>query len=111
MISIEGPRKISCGNTAKFIAVTNPGNLEGWSVTWLKHMKCTQMRIISNTEKYYGSTEKNLVIQSVSKEDEGGYQAFLSKVSKANTHVSSNVIFLQAIGGISLTFFKIKMIL
>lgn len=100
MISITGPSKIVCGNTAKFIAVTKPENLEGWSVEWRKHLKCTQTRINSNTTKYCGSTEKNLVLQSVCKEDEGGYQAFLSKVSKANTelYVPSNIIFLQAIG-------------
>lgn len=107
MISITGPSKIVCGNTAKFIAVTKPENLEGWSVEWRKHLKCTQTRINSNTTKYCGSTEKNLVLQSVCKEDEGGYQAFLSKVSKANTelYVPSNIIFLQAIGGILLTPF------
>lgn len=107
MISIRGPDNVLCGNTAKFIAVTKPENLEGWSVEWQKLLKCTQTRINSNTEKYHGSTEKNLVIQSVCKEDEGGYQAILSKVSKGNTTlcISSNVIFLQAIGGIFINFF------
>lgn len=111
MISIEGPRNVLCGNTAEFIAVTNPENLEGWSVVWHKLLKCTltctQTCINSNTEKYYGSTEKNLVIQSVCKEDEGGYQALLSQVSKTTDKrfVSSNVIFLQAIGGIFINFF------
>lgn len=107
MISITGPRYLLCGITAEFIAVTNPENLEGWSVEWRKHLKCTQTRINSNTEKYHGSTEKNLVIQAVCKEDEGGYQAILSKVSKGNTelYVSSNVIFLQTIGGIFINFF------
>lgn len=105
MISIEGPNNVLCGHTAKYIVVTTPENLKGWSLTWHKLLKCTQMRINSNAEKYYGSTEKNIVIQSVCKEDEGGYQAILSKDSKPNTSVSSNVIFLQAIGGILLTSF------
>lgn len=109
MISIQGPRNVLCGNTAKYFAVMNPENLQGWSVTWQKLVKQTHIHINSSTEKYSGSTDKNLVIQSVCKEDEGGYQAILSKDLKAkNISVSSNVIFLQAIGGILLTSFKIK---
>lgn len=107
MISITGPRYLLCGNTAEFIAVTNPENLEGWSVKWLKHAKCTETPINSNAEKYYGSTEKHLVIQSVCKEDDGGYQAILSTGSRRGTtrFELSNAIFLQAIGGIFINFF------
>lgn len=105
-ISIEGPTYVVCGNTAIFIAVTTPENLKGWSVTWQKLLKWTKIHINSSTEKYYRSTEKNLVIQSVCKEDEGEYQAILSRDSKAkNISVSSNVIFLHATGGILFTSF------
>lgn len=105
-ISIEGPKNVLCGNIAKYIALTTPENIKGWTVTWQKLIQCsTQIRINSSTEKYFGSNEKNLVIQSICKEDEGGYQAILSKDSKANISVLSNVIFLQAVGGILLTSF------
>lgn len=101
MISIEGQSNVLCGNSATFNAVIYPENLKGWSVTWQKIEKLTLIGINTNKEKYSGSTEKKIVIQSVCKEDEGEYRAILSKDLKANNIcVSSNVIVLQAIGGI-----------
>lgn len=106
MLSIEGQSHVLCGNTATFNAVIYPKNLKGWSVTWQKILGLTHIQINLCTEKYCGSTVKNLVIQSVCKKDEGGYQAILSRNSKGrNISVSSNTIFLQAIEGILLTLF------
>lgn len=110
MISIKGPRNVLCGESAKFNAVIEPGNLKGWSITWQKKVPWTHRRINISTEKYSGSTDNDLVIQSVCKNDEGRYQAVLSSESKAKCiSILSNVIDLQATGGILFTFLKIKM--
>lgn len=50
-------------------------------------------------EKYSGSTKRKLVIKSVSKEDEGEYQAVLSLESNGPEYKSRNIIRLHAIGG------------
>lgn len=103
MISIEGPERVLCGTTAKFNAFMNPENLKGWSLKWQKIVGLTHLPINSSTDKYIGTTDEVLFIQSVCKEDEGGYQAILSRGSKAQRLVLSNVIFLQATGGIYAT--------
>lgn len=108
MISIEGPERVLCGTTATFNAFMNPENLKGWSLTWQKIVGLTHLPINSSTAKYIGTTDEVLFIQSVCKEDEGGYQAILSRGSKAQRLVLSNVIFLQATGGILATFFIYK---
>lgn len=108
MLSIEGPERVLCGTTAQFNAFMNPENLKGWSLTWQKIKGLAHLPINSCTDKYIGTTDEVLFIQSVCKEDEGGYQAILSKNSKAQRLVLSNVIFLQATGGILATFFIYK---
>lgn len=100
-ISIKGPRSVLCGENATFNAVIEPGNLKGWSITWHKIVQWTHRRINISTEKYSGSTDNDLVIQSVCKNDEGRYRAVLSSKSKAkDISIFSNVIDLHATGGI-----------
>lgn len=109
-VSIQGHEKILCGDTAQFNAVINPDQLKGWSVTWQKLVDRIHTQIDTRTEKYFGSTEQKLFIHSVCKEDEGKYQAILSRDSNGKQIlVVSNAICLQAIGGI-LSIFLIKMI-
>lgn len=110
MISIKGPRSVLCGESAKFNAVIEPGNLKGWSITWHKIVQWTHRRKLNiSTEKYSGSTDNDLVIQSVCKNDEGRYQAVLSSESKAEgISILSNVIDLHATGGILFIFLKSK---
>lgn len=100
MISIEGPEKVLYGTTAKFNAFMNPKNLKGWSLKWQKLVGLTHVPINLSEDKYTGTTDEMLSIQSVCKEDEGGYQAILSK---AQFLVVSNIIFLRATGGILAT--------
>lgn len=108
MISIEGPERVLCGTTATFNAFMNPENLKGWSLTWQKIVGLTHLPINSSTDKYIGTTDEVLFIQSVCKGDEGGYRAILKRGSKAQRLVLSNVILLQATGGILATFFIYK---
>lgn len=95
MISIEGPEKVLYGTTAKCNAFMNPKNLKGWSLKWQKLVGLTHVPINLSEDKYTGTTDEMLSIQSVCKEDEGGYQAILSK---AQFLVLSNIIFLRATG-------------
>lgn len=97
MISIEGPEKVLYGTTAQFNAFMNQKNLKGWSLKWQKLVGLTHVPINLSEDKYTGTTDEMLSIQSVCKEDEGGYQAILSK---AQFLVLSNIIFLRATGGI-----------
>lgn len=54
-----------------------------------------------NRDKYSGSTNRKLVITSVSREDEWRYQAVLSRNTNGNKQkILSNEIFLQALRGI-----------
>lgn len=50
-------------------------------------------------EKYRDSTKRKLVINSLSKEDEGEYQAFLTLESNGPDYKSKNTIRLHVIGG------------
>lgn len=110
-ISIQGQDKVLCGDAAIFNTVVSPEHANGWSVTWQKLEGLTCIHINTRTEKYTGSTDQKLVMRSVCKEDEGEYRAILSRfTNRKETIVPSNSIFLQAIGGILFTFFRIKMI-
>lgn len=106
-ISIQGQDKVLCGDAAIFNTVVSPEHANGWSVTWQKLEGLTCIHINTRTEKYTGSTDQKLVIHSVCTEDEGEYRAILSRFTNI---VLSNSIFLQVIGGILLTSFRIKMI-
>lgn len=70
-----------------------------WSITWQKRRGDVIKCIDTNMEKYSGSTKRKLVIKSVSKEDEGEYQAVLSLESNGPEYKSRNIIRLHAIGG------------
>lgn len=56
--------------------------------------------ISSNDRKYKGSTNRQLVIRFLSKDDEGEYQAVLT--NGKNVNVISNAIYLLPVGGIIL---------
>lgn len=50
-------------------------------------------------KKYSGSTKRKLVINDVSKGDEGEYEAVLSLESNGPEFKSKNMIHLYAVGG------------
>lgn len=70
-----------------------------WSITWQKRRGDVIKCIDTNMERYIGSTKNAFVINSVSKEDEGEYQAVLSLGSNGPDYKSRNTIRLHAIGG------------
>lgn len=101
VISTEGPEKVICGDTARFKAVVSPENPKGWSIRWLKLEGDASIPIDTSKEEYSGSTENQLVIQSVRRIDEGKYQAFLLQEIQGKRHtVIGNAILLHAAGGI-----------
>lgn len=103
-ISIKGDREIEvlCGDTACFEVELQQADLTHWTVTWHKVIRTRIEQINTSTSRYSDSTDRQLVIHSVCKEDKGNYQAVLSeKVSngKSVLQVVSNVIFLHTLGG------------
>lgn len=80
--------------------------LKNWSLTWRRIRGKTTEQIDTGSEKYIGSTNEQLTINSVCKEDEGHYQAVLSRSVNGKTHdILSNTTHLEALGGI---FYLIK---
>lgn len=95
-----------CGDLAQFIAVLKPYST-CWSITWQKRRGKVIEIIDTSTEKYSGSTNRKLVIQSVCKEDEGEYRVLLSHKSNGNGYIRCGyTICLHVFGGIQ--FVEIK---
>lgn len=72
-----------------------------WSISWQRVKGSVTNQIDLSKEKYRDSTRTQLVIHSVSKDDEGEYQAVIARESNGNKRkIESNAIFLQVVGGI-----------
>lgn len=97
-ILITGEDRVVCGDSARFDAEVKRAQLSEWSITWQKKIDDISRKIDTSDKKYKGSTRRQLVIQSVCKDDEAEYQAILSNGSKLN--ITSNSIYLQTLGGI-----------
>lgn len=67
------------------------------SISWEKVDGSARKHIDISCEKYKGSTSRQLFIHSVCKEDEGGYQAVISK--NIDHKIFSNIGFLKTQGG------------
>lgn len=94
-IFIKGERKVLCGNTARFLVELNPAEPSNCLVTWQKVRGSVTEQIDTSIEKYRGSYDRQLVINYICKEDEGEYQAVLSRISTEKNHkIFSNLIFL-----------------
>lgn len=90
-----------CGCTANFKADVKKIDLSLWSIKWHKLSGTSTESIDISKERYRGSTNTTLVIQSVCKEDEGKYQAVISQESKGiEKRMRSNIICLHVVGGI-----------
>lgn len=75
--------------------------LKNWSLTWRRIRGKTTEQIDTSREKYICSTNEQLTINSVCKDDEGNYQAVLSRSVNGKTHdILSNITHLEALGGI-----------
>lgn len=102
--SIKGEDKVICGGITQIEAEVKGIETACLSITWQKRKGKVFEDINTRDEKYSGSTNTILVIQSVCKEDEGDYRAVLSLESHENDHeISRNTIRLTVLGGKSLT--------
>lgn len=96
-ISIHGENNVTCGGVACFkVDVESSSTTIPWSVMWQRLRGNITEQIDISADKYKDSNDRQLVIHKVSKKDEGGYQAVLSR---QNLNVTSNSIFLVATGG------------
>lgn len=99
-ISIERNVEVTCGDTAQFKADIRLEESAFLSVSWEKVDGPARKHIDLSCEKYKGSTGRQLNIHSVCKEDEGEYQAVISK--NIDHKIFSNIGFLQTQGGMIL---------
>lgn len=67
-------------------------------VSWDKVERLVRTQIDIEDEKYRGSDDTQLIIHNVCKEDEGRYQAVISR--NQDVKIFSNELFLHPIGGI-----------
>lgn len=84
-----------CGNTIQLNADVHPAIGPEWLVNWQKNRTGAEEPINISCRKYCGSHSRQLVINCVSKKDEGRYQAFLSREFYGKTdQIFSNCIYL-----------------
>lgn len=76
------------------------------SVSWEKVDGSARKHIDIGCEKYKGSTGRQLNIHSVCKEDEGEYQAVISR--NLDHKIFSNIGFLKTLGGMLFALTKDK---
>ncbi|XP_056017067.1 neuronal cell adhesion molecule-like [Ostrea edulis] len=99
-IVLRGAQSVSCGENASF-EVDFESSSASWSVTWQILRGNITEQIDITREKYRGSNYERLVIKKVCKEDEGEYQAVLSRgASRQGLKRTSNSIFLEAAGDV-----------
>lgn len=99
-VVIKGKDEVLCGDLARFVAVLKPDS-SCWSITWQKRRGNVTEIIDTSTNKYSGSTNRKLVIQSVCKDDGGEYQVLLAHESNGNRYLKcGNTMYLHVFGGI-----------
>lgn len=100
-VFLKGKDRVVCGDTARFDADVKNVEFSCWRFTWQKLKGNSMLGCIdTNQKKYKGSINKILLIQNVSKEDEGEYQAVISREANGIEYrISSNIVYLHAIGG------------
>lgn len=102
MRRIERIDRLMCGGTARFEANAKNVDFSFWQFTWQKRTGNSKECFDTNQEKYKGSSNNILLIQNVSKEDEGEYQAVISREANGVMYrISSNTVYLHTLGGIN----------
>lgn len=81
------------------IAKVKPTDLSGWSIKWQRIKNLIAEEIDTNREKFRGSNDKQLVIHSMCEEDEGKYQAVLTRDTGGKYQLISRTVFLQITKG------------
>lgn len=98
-ILIKGPKTVICGDKALFEADVRVADPNVWSITWRKLNGKNEIVLIEiSKEKYSGSTKKQLLIPKVCKQDEGKYDAILSRDIDRIEYKSKNTIDLIVLG-------------
>lgn len=98
-VSIAGNENVMCGENAIFEAEVTYSTPSFWTHIWQKTRDHVTENIDINKKKFSGSTDRRLVITSVSKEDEWIYQAVLSRETNGNKQkIISNGILLHVLG-------------
>lgn len=95
ILAKDGIRK---GST-RLIADVKPTGLSGWSLNWQRVRNLITERIDTGREKFKGSNDRQLVIQSMCEEDEGNYQAVLMRDACGKYQIISEAVYLQCTGG------------
>lgn len=96
VILIDGAEKAICGSTIQFNAHVKPANTSEWSGNWQKNRTGATKPIDITSRKFSGCHNRQLVINSVEKEDEGKCQAFFSRCSNRKNYktLSKGTLFL-----------------
>eukprot|EP00105_Crassostrea_gigas_P015053 XP_011431932.1 PREDICTED: uncharacterized protein LOC105331445 isoform X4 [Crassostrea gigas] len=98
-ISITGAERVVWGEKTCFEADLKQKEASHWSISWQRVRGSVTYQIDISDKKYRDSTRTQLVIHSVSKDDEGEYQAVLARESNGNKRkIESNAIFLHVKG-------------
>lgn len=105
-IYIERNVEVTCGDTAHFKADIRLEESAFLSVSWERVDGSARKHIDISCEKYKGRTSRQLNIHSVCKEDEGGYQAVISR--NIDHKIFSNIGFLRTQGGMIFVLTKDK---
>lgn len=98
-VSLRGSNEVLCGNKARFELEVKHADPADYKVTWYKWKGKSKEQIETSDEKYIGSSDEQLIINVVCIEDEGYYEANLSRESNGNTLIVSNKIHLIPLGG------------
>lgn len=94
VISIHGAEEAKIGSTIQFNVDIKSAKNPEWSVNCQKNKTGATELIDISQKKYNGSNSRQLVIKCVNKEDEGKYQAFLSRESNGKNKFFSNCMYL-----------------
>lgn len=86
VILISGAEKAICGSTIQFNSHVKPANTSERSGNWKKNRTSATEQIYITSRKYCGSRNRQFVINSVEKEDEGKYKAFFPRGSNRKIH-------------------------
>lgn len=99
-IYILGDTEILSGETARFEAEFTLEEDAYLPVSWERVEGPSRKQLDITNDKYRGSNSRQLLIHSVCKDDEAGYEAVISR--KQDVKICSNKVHLRVLGGIHL---------
>lgn len=97
-IYISGDTEVPCGETARFEAEIAIEQDVYRPLSWDRVDGLVRKQIDIEDDKYRGSDNRKLIISNVSRGDEAGYQAVISR--NHDVKILSNTVYLRPKGGI-----------